>query len=100
MKQTVAESNISEVFLVVLRLSATVLMRDKVEYFGERNNRKIIRTHLTMDLSNFKQFAETSEAHSHDPRTIWDQEQVSVNSNRSGLHFNYLKSHSFVEKYV
>ena len=36
MKQTVAESNISEVFLVVLRLSATVLMRDKVEYFFER----------------------------------------------------------------
>ena len=67
MKQTVAESNISEVFLVVLRLSATVLMRDKVEYICERT---INRTHFTMDLSNFKQFAETSEARSKDPRTI------------------------------
>ena len=29
-------------------------------------------SHLVMDLSNFKQFAETNEAHSHDPRTIRD----------------------------
>ena len=36
-----------------------------------------------MDLSNFKQFAETNEAYSHNPWIIRDQEQVSVNSNKS-----------------
>ena len=33
-------------------------------------------------LSNIKQFADSNEAHSLDPRTIRDQEQVSVNSNK------------------
>ena len=31
-----------------------------------------------MDLTNFKQFAETNEAHSHDPRSIRDQECQSI----------------------